>query len=226
MRTARSSVRIATDNQIMNFSKGPSVVSTAPDTPNEAIELLLAGNRRYVEGTCCASNPPEARSSLAEGQSPYAGIIRCVDSRVAPEIVFDQPLGSLMVCGVAGNIPTIEVIASMEYGVAVLGMKLVVVMGHGCCGMVDAAMRHRSDPDALPGSLPGLARQVALPDPCECDPEDPVSRRRAETHNANHGVSLILERSPLISAAVESGAVRVIAGVEDLESGVFSITRD
>ena len=129
-----------------------------------------------------------------------------------------------MVCGVAGNIPTIEVVASMEYGVAVLGMKLVVVMGHACCGMVDAAMRHRSDPDALPGSLPGLARQVALPD--VCDPDDPASRAHAETHNANHGVSLILERSPLIAAAVEDGTVRVIAGVEDLESGVFSITRD
>ena len=195
-----------------------------PDSQTKSSRCFFratAGRRRLLH----RDESARGGAALAAGQSPVAGVIRCVDSRVAPEIVFDQPLGTLRVCGVAGNIPTIEVIASMEYGVGVLGMKLVVVMGHAGCGMVDAAIRHRENPDELPGSLPGLARQVALPDPSVCDLDDPTTRAVAERHNADHGVDLILERSPLIAEAHASGAARVVSGVEDLATGIFTITR-
>ena len=93
-----------------------------------ALNELLSGNQRYQTGTSTMSNPVDARSELVRGQSPIACILRCADSRVAPEIVFDQPLGKLFVCGVAGNVPTIEIIESMEYAVGVLGVSLIVVI--------------------------------------------------------------------------------------------------
>ena len=101
---------------------------------------LLDGNARYVSGNTTSRNLPEDRGLLAAGQSPAVVVIRCADSRVAPEIVFDQELGDLFVCGVAGNVPTPEIIGSIEYAVAVLGSEVIVVMGHSSCGAVSAAM--------------------------------------------------------------------------------------
>ena len=79
-------------------------------SPQDAIQQLLKGNERYVSGQTTSTNTPSDRTSLATGQTPFAAIIRCADSRVAPEIVFDQPLGKLFVCGVAGNVPTSEIV--------------------------------------------------------------------------------------------------------------------
>ena len=84
-------------------------------SPSEAMETLLVGNTRFVAGSPTATNPPEQRPLLAAGQSPIAAVLRCADSRVAPEIVFDQPLGKLFVCSVAGNVPTREIVESLEY---------------------------------------------------------------------------------------------------------------
>ena len=116
-------------------------------TPDKALNELLAGNQRFVQGHATAMNSIEDRAQLAAGQTPIAAMIRCADSRVAPEIVFDQPLGKLFVCGVAGNIPTAE----------------IVVMGHSQCGAVAAAMQNEV--------VEGVFAQVALaptPDLDDC----------------------------------------------------------
>ena len=126
----------------------------------EALRKLLDGNARYQAGTNCSLNPCPTTISLDAGQSPFAAFIRCADSRVAPEIVFDQPLGSLFVCGVAGNIPTIEIVASLEYAVCVLETKLIVIMGHSSCGAVTAALEDERTRSELPGHLPGLIERI------------------------------------------------------------------
>lgn len=193
-----------------------------PMTPDAALEQLMVGNARYVEGCMTSENLPAARSNLAAGQSPFAAIIRCADSRVAPEIVFDQPLGDLFVCGVAGNIPTSEIIASMEFGVAVLGAKAIVVMGHSGCGAVSAAVKHRHDTSALPGTLPDLIDQIV---PCISGvaSDDPASIAQAIAVNALHGVDLLRAGSQILSDAVKAGDLKIVAGVQDLASGRFTL---
>ena len=176
-------------------------------SPQDALQELLAGNARYISGQTTASNLPDSRNSLAKGQTPIAAIIRCADSRVAPEIVFDQPLGKLFVCGVAGNIPTPEIVESIEYAVGHLGTTFIVVMGHSTCGAVTAALTNEV--------VDGLFAQVALaptPDLDECI-----------AHNAEQGIATILNRSYFIEKAVKTGAVQIVAGVQDIASGEFEL---
>ena len=121
------------------------------------------------------------REEPAAGQAFFVAIIRCVDSRVAREICFDQRLRSLFVCAFAGNIPTTEGIASLEPGVAVLGAKPIVMMGQSGCGAVDAAIKHRDETSVRSGSLPGPVNQILSPRGLPVDPEDPdASRRRPD----------------------------------------------
>ena len=194
-------------------------------TPDGVLAELLAGNTRYLEGRSQAHNLPAARAGLAAGQAPAAAIIRCADSRVAPEIVFDQPLGDLFVCGVAGNIPTPEIIASLEYSVAVLGSKLIVVMGHSSCGAVDAALTHRHDTNALPGNLPALIDQIVIPCTVNSDPKDPGALDAAIACNAHEGIGGMLRGSQIISDAVKAGTLKLVAGVQNLKTGRFTVLK-
>ena len=176
-------------------------------TAKNALRELVAGNLRFVEGCQTAQNIAINRSELSKGQSPMAAVIRCADSRVAPELVFDQPLGSLFVCGVAGNIPTPEIIESIEYAVQRLGTLLIVVMGHSNCGAVSAALHNEV--------VDGVFAQVALapiPDLDECI-----------AYNAEQGINTILGTSRIIEDAVKNGIVQLVAGVLNIETGVFEL---
>ncbi|MAJ46795.1 MAG: hypothetical protein CBC35_05745 [Planctomycetes bacterium TMED75] len=208
-----------------DFAPGATTTMTHfPQSPDEAIAELVAGNARYVHGQTTATNPPSARSALARGQAPFAAIIRCADSRVAPEIVFDQPLGTLFVTAVAGNIVTPEITASLEYSVAVLGSKLVVVMGHSGCGAVEAAIKYRDTADQLPGSLKILVDQIKAPCTLKADPTQSEKYiAEAVKCNASKGVGQLLARSQVLADAVEMRQIKIIAGVQDVESGTFTV---
>ena len=195
----------------------------SPNTPDAAIVELVAGNARYVAGKLESHNLPAARAGLAEGQAPFAAVIRCADSRVSPEIVFDQPLGELFVCGVAGNVPTPEIIASLEFGVAVLGCKAIVVMGHSACGAVVAALDHRDDTSALPGSLPGLVDQIVVPCVETADVTAPGALEKAIGCNAHEGIAKLLKGSEILAKAVNEGTLKIVSGVQDLKTGKFTI---
>lgn len=196
-----------------------------PGTPDEAIAEVLAGNLRYMKRMNESQEIVIDRDALAAGQAPFAAVIRCADSRVAPEICFDQQLGRLFVCAVAGNIPTPEIIASLEYGVAVLGTKVIVIMGHSSCGAVEAAIKHRDDTSVLPGSLPRLIDQIVSPCAMKVDPDSKDALDIAIRCNANLGVDELIRRSPVIADAVKDGSLKIIAGVQDLKSGKFTVTR-
>lgn len=202
-----------------------TTTAEAPGTPDEAIAALIAGNKRYVNEKTELSNPAKARAALAAGQAPFAAILRCADSRVSPEIVFDQPLGELFVCAVAGNVPTMEIIASLEFGVAVLGAKVIVVMGHSACGAVDAAITHQTDTSALPGSLPELIDQIVVPCAVGLEAGNSADLEKAIACNANSGIDQLIRRSEVLSDAVKAGNLKIIAGVQDLKSGRFTITK-
>ena len=196
-------------------------------SPEAAIKALMDGNKRYVANKATSENTPSARTALTETHEPIAAILRCSDARVAPEIVFDQPLGGLFIGAVAGNIVTPEVIASFEYAVGVLGAKAIVVMGHRHCGAVETAIEFRNKSDQLPGSLPMLIDQIIVPCALDTDPSDVENQEHeAVICNANKGVGQLLARSTMLAEAHKNGELTIIAGVQDLKTGRFTVTSE
>ena len=115
--------------------------SKAPETPEEAMKLLIDGNRRFAEGKTISSNRDMSRvREVANGQKPFAAFLGCADSRVPIEIVFDQGFGDLFVTRIAGNVASSENIGSLEFGTKIPGAKVLYVLGHTRCGAVSAAV--------------------------------------------------------------------------------------
>jgi len=181
----------------------------------EALDRLLAGNARFVASRMEHPNcSPGRRAQLLAGQKPFAAVLGCADSRIPPEVVFDQGLGDLFVIRVAGNVATDHIIASIEYAVAHLNVPLMMVLGHSCCGAVTATLQgHTTE-----GHLPELA---ALIEPACRDaqktPGDPIDR--AARLLARQTAIRLQEESAIIAAAVAAERVRLVAAYYDLESG-------
>ncbi|MDT0437895.1 MULTISPECIES: carbonic anhydrase [Streptomyces] len=133
-----------------------------PPSPRAALDELLAGNHRYASGR--PLHPHEnggRRRTLAAGQHPFAVVVGCVDSRVPPELVFDQGLGDLLCIRTAGQVLDEAVLASVQYGVEVLRVPLVLVLGHERCGAVAATLEHLDDGVPVPGHLELLVEEIA-----------------------------------------------------------------
>jgi carbonic anhydrase len=132
----------------------------AAGTPDEALKLLVAGNARYVANQPQQRDFSAGRASRATGQAPFAAILGCADSRIAPELAFDQGTGDLFVVRVAGNFMTPDGLGSLEYGAAVLGTKLIMVLGHHSCGAVNATIEALQKGNTLPGHIADLVRAM------------------------------------------------------------------
>jgi carbonic anhydrase len=192
---------------------------------DKALERLIKGNARYVNGTMKRHDFAAEREALAGGQNPYAGILSCADSRIGPEFAFDSGRGDLFVVRVAGNFVSDEGLASLEYTTAVLGTPLLVVLGHDACGAVDAAIKVVNDGAKLPGHLPGLvahlkpavkavyARQYYVPPTHEQYLDYTVAE------NVKMNVERLKKSGPVISKFVEQGKVKVVGGVYRLATG-------
>ncbi len=187
------------------------------------LDDLMAGNARYVDGKRRDHDLAAARRGLTGGQQPKTAVIRCADSRVAPELVFDQSLGELFVCGVAGNIPTAEIMASIEYAVLNLGTELILVMGHSGCGAVEATISHQSDLDATPGNLPGLLSQI-LPSVLKAQAGGGDKLARCIAQNARDAATRLGKMSAVVDDAIQAGKLGVASGVYQLDSGKFEVS--
>src|SRR5258705_5426811 len=123
-------------------------------SPDAALQELLSGNQRFVANHLTSFEPDLTilKDRTVSKQEPFAAVLSCADSRVPVELIFDQTIGHIFVTRVAGNIVTPEIIASLEYGIAVLGVKVLLVLGHSSCGAVKAAMKA----DAVPGQISAL----------------------------------------------------------------------
>src|SRR3984885_8030849 len=130
-------------------------------SPDAALERLMQGNARYTDGVSRRHDFKHEREALSAGQNPFAAILSCADSRIAPEYCFDSARGDLFVCRIAGNFASDEMTASLEYGVAVLNVPLILVLGHDACGAVDATIKSLKDNTTLPGHLPSLVTAIA-----------------------------------------------------------------
>lgn len=177
----------------------------------DALEKLKQGNARLVSGTAEVSGRVDTvNTDLAKGQSPYAIILGCSDSRVPIDIVFDAGLGELFVIRVAGNVANTSSIASIEYAVVHLGAKLIVVLGHESCGAVSAAMAG-GDAGKNLNALLGHIRPAL--DPPEED-VNVVARR-----NARNSANRLLEQSDILLDAVESGEVEIVTAFYRFSDG-------
>jgi carbonic anhydrase len=168
---------------------------------------------------------PQDFAELAEGQAPSAVIVACADSRVAPELVFDQGVGDLFVVRVAGNVVTGAgpiVQGSIEYAVAELGCRLIMVIGHSRCGAVKAAIAHIDANDALPGSIGGLVDVIK---PAVTAAAGQTGDKLDNTIRANvrKCVETIQGLDPILSKAAHSGALKVVGAVYELKSGMVEI---
>jgi len=179
---------------------------------------LLKGNTRYVDGVSLRHDFKHEREALAAGQNPYAAILGCADFRIAPEYAFDSGRGDLFVCRVAGNFAGDETIASMEYAVAVLGVPLLLVLGHDRCGAVDATIKSLKDDKALPGHMPSLVEAIA-PSVKAASRQPGDILGNAIRQNVIDNVAKLASASPILSAAVEQKKLRVVGGIYRLTDG-------
>jgi carbonic anhydrase len=187
-------------------------------SPDAALERLRQGNARYVEGVSLRHDFKHEREALAKGQNPYAAILSCADSRIAPEYAFDSARGDLFVCRVAGNFASDETIASLEYAVAVLAAPLILVLGHDSCGAVDAAIKSLKDNTTLPGHMPSLVAAIA-PAVKAVSQQAGDTLNNAIRQNVIDNVAKLASATPILSAAVEQKKLKVVGGIYRLKDG-------
>ncbi len=180
---------------------------------------LLSGNKRYVEGNPTHPNQSIARrQEMAKGQHPRAAVLACADSRVSPEIVFDQGLGDLFVVRVAGNVVNDPILGSLEYAVEHLGTQLIVVLGHQRCGAVGAACAGGEAPGHLGSLLQALAPAVDKISESEAGRVDLVAKE-----NVRMTVKSLRSCGPILEEFVRQGKLEVAGAFYDLDTGAVEI---
>jgi carbonic anhydrase len=192
-----------------------------PSTPADALAALEAGNERHRNGDSELRTHSPLAGRHAEGQRPFAAILACSDSRVSPTLAFDLDRGNLFVSRVAGNSVDAGTLGSTEYAVAVLGVKLVMVLGHSDCGAVKAAIDVAAGAaDYPPGEYGSIGEVVAAVVPSiETLSEEERSVEGSVAANARRQAAQLAESEPVIRPAVERGELQVVAAVYDVETG-------
>ena len=198
----------------------------AAPNPDQVLARLLEGNKRFVNGQLThPGRKPEDFAALAEGQAPVAVIVGCADSRVAPELVFDQGVGDLFVVRVAGNIvsgagPTVK--GSIEFAVGELGARLIMVLGHTQCGAVKAAIEHIDSNDALPGSIGELIDPIR-PAVAAMKGQPGDKLENVTKANVLMGVQRLKGLDPILSKLAKSGELKLVGATYDLRTGVVKV---
>jgi carbonic anhydrase len=178
---------------------------------------LVAGNGRFADGHLKhPGQTPARRIQIAPHQCPFVAVVDCADSRIPPEIVFDQGLGDLFVCRVAGNVADTAVTGSLEYASAHFHPSLIVVLGHERCGAVGAALDALRSGVLPPASIGALVRQI-IPNVRGVAP-GPDQWAQAVAANAE-AVAAELRLSPVLQPRIKAGKLRVVSATYGLESG-------
>jgi carbonic anhydrase len=193
-----------------------SALAQSALSPEAALQELMAGNVRYISGglTSFAEDLAELKQKTAEKQEPFAAVLACADSRVPVELIFDHSIVRLFVTRVAGNIATLEIIASLEYGAAVLGTKAVMVLGHGNCGAVKAAIAAKPVPGQISALYAPLRPAV-----------DQAGGKLDEAIRANAKMqaTVLREASPVLAGLVKEKKLTVVGAYYDLASGKVTV---
>jgi carbonic anhydrase len=166
-------------------------------SPDAALDRLMQGNARYVEGISKRHDFKHEREALSAGQNPFAGILSCADSRISPEFCFDTARGDVFVCRVAGNFASDDIVASFEYAVQLLNTPLIMVLGHDACGAVDATVKSIKDSTREPGN----------------------TLENAIRRNVMLNVEKLKTAAPILNTFVDHQKIRVVGGLYKLASG-------
>ncbi|NJN84418.1 MAG: carbonic anhydrase [Caldilineaceae bacterium] len=190
--------------------------------PEKSLQRLLEGNRRYAENHPKLDESSRRRIEVASVQNPFATILGCVDSRVPPELLFDQGLGDLFVIRTAGQVLDHAVLGSLEFGVAELQIPLLVVLGHEHCGAVKAALDVLDGPEVAEADIQYLVKELK--------PAIELGRQRGRDVWAQAVLAQIellvesLKHSAILSTAVEEGRLRIVGMFYNLETGLVDVT--
>lgn len=186
--------------------------------PEQALQRLMAGNQRFVQGK--RENPHQDKARLrevAKDQKPFAAILSCADSRVPSEIVFDQGFGDLFVCRVAGNIATSEEIGSLEFGALQLGAKVIMIMGHERCGAVSATIKGAQ----VPGQIATLIDAIK---PAIKNSESQTGDQLENAVKANVLYQIgKVKTSPVLSQLIQENKLKVVGSYYDLDTGEVTL---
>ena len=187
-------------------------------SPDAALDRLMKGNTRYVEGVTKRHDFKHEREPLSSGQNPFAAVLSCSDSRIAPEYCFDTARGDVFVCRVAGNFASDEMVASLEYAVQVLNTPLIMVLGHDSCGAVDATIKSVKDGTTLPGHLPSLVSALSPAVKAILDqPGDLLAN--ATRRNVSMNVDKLRSAMPILKSFNDDKKIRVVGGIYRLRTG-------
>ena len=192
-------------------------------TPAKALDALKEGNKRFRAGTSVQKNILAKAKATAGGQYPFAVILSCMDSRVPAEAVFDQSIGDLFSIRVAGNVVNPDNLGSLEYAAKVIGVKLIVVLGHTSCGAVKGAIDN-----VKLGSLTELVAKIqpAVAASGSGTSKDHAYVDKVGEQNVRLAMKEIREKSPVLKELLDSGAVRMVGGMYDLETGAVTFFED
>lgn len=199
--------------------QAPPVKKPQPVSPQEALNRIIEGNKRFVEGK--RLNPNQSRVRLLEtavAQYPFACILGCADSRVPSEIVFDQGLGDLFVVRVAGNVASQTAIGSLEFSTAVLGSQLIIVLGHGKCGAVQAAIKN----EPLPGRI-GVFVEEIKPAVESVRFKTGDIEKNAIIANVQYQAQKLAESSTILGGLIKEDKLKIVGGTYDLATGKVTI---
>jgi carbonic anhydrase len=185
-------------------------------SPEAALQQLIDGNRRFAEGhlTSFTEDLDILKAKTVDKQEPFAAVLSCADSRVPVELIFDQTINHVFVTRVAGNIATSAMIASLEYGVAVLGTKAIVVLGHANCGAVKASIEAKAVPGQISALYPYIRPAV---DQAGSNLEAAIKA------NAKIQARLLQQSSPVLADHIKENQLKIVAGYYDLSSGKVAL---
>lgn len=189
------------------------VKHTPINTPDDALAELKKGNQRFLENKLINTNYKKEIEATKNDQHPHSLILSCLDSRIPPEIIFDQGIGNIFVARVAGNIEDQNILGSMEFATKVKGAKLILVMGHSKCGAVKGAIDN-----AELGNLTQLVDQIK---PAIAGDKSNMDMLLTETAKKNVQLTIddILKQSPVVNELVKVGKVKIAGAYYDISTG-------
>jgi carbonic anhydrase len=188
-------------------------------SPEAALDRLMKGNARYVAGETECQDYSVGRAERAGAQYPIVGVLSCSDSRVAPDLLFEQGPGDIFVVRVAGNFVNVDGLASMEYAVKVLGVPLLMVLGHTNCGAIAAAVKVVTEHAELPGHLPELVQSIEPAVIAAHDKHKSDLVVATIEENVRLNVKRLIDDTPIIADALAAKKIAISGGVYDISTG-------
>ena len=188
-------------------------------TPEKALQILKEGNQRFVNNLKINRNLLQQVNETSDGQFPFATILSCIDSRTSAELIFDQGLGDILSCRIAGNVLNDDILGSMEFACKLAGTKVLVVLGHTRCGAVKGACE-----GVKMGHLTGLLEKIQSIAANEKNATgkpsgDPLFVDHVARLNTKHVMNEIPKRSPIIAELLEKGSIVIAGGLYEVETG-------